>query len=313
MKILNLEPEQYSPVANDVLSSLGTVTNGLMSREDLIGSISAYDVVIVRLGHKIDREVIDAGTALKVIATPTTGLNHIDVDYATKKNIAVLSLKGETEFLSGIYATAEHTMALMLSLARHIPHAHNSVLDCIWNRDLFKGIELEGKTIGIIGLGRLGKKVSGYAHAFGMNVISYDTNPSCSAQNVVNVDLDTLLKTSDVVSIHIPSMPENLHFINDVCFEKMKEGVFFINTSRGDVICQSSLLKALQNKKIGAAALDVLEEEYDGVIEQSPLLEYARNNQNLILTPHIGGATYESMYKTEVFIAQKICDWVKTR
>ncbi len=313
MKILNLEPEQYSPVANDVLSSLGTVTNGPMSREDLIGSISAYDVVIVRLGHKIDREVIDVGTTLKVIATPTTGLNHIDVDYATKKNIAVLSLKGETEFLSGIHATAEHTMALILSLARHIPHAHNSVLDSIWNRDLFKGIELEGKTIGIIGLGRLGKKVAGYAHAFGMNVISYDTNPFCAAQNAVNVDLDTLLKTSDVVSIHIPSMPENLHFINDVCFEKMKEGVFFINTSRGDVICQSSLLKALQNKKIGAAALDVLEEEYDGVIEQSPLLEYARNNQNLILTPHIGGATYESMYKTEVFIAQKICAWVKTR
>lgn len=312
MRILNLEPDGYSADALKILQSHGDVVYGPLTRDDLLLALPSIDILVVRLGHQIDRKAIEAGKSLKAIVTATTGLNHIDIDAATERNIAVLSLKGEQEFLKTVHATAEHTMALMLALMRRLPFAHQSVMDGQWNRDLFKGGELEGKTLGILGLGRLGSKVAHYAKAFGMRVIAYDTDPSCVFDGVETVNSAAdLARTSDIVSVHIPSNKHNRHFVNVHFLSAMRPGSRIINTARGDVLDQAALISALQSGHLSGAALDVLEEEYQGSMGTSALVEYARGHHNVIITPHIGGATQESMHKTEIFMARKLDAFLK--
>lgn len=312
MRILNLEPDGYSADALKILQSHGDVVYGPMTREDLQSVLPSIDILIVRLGHQIDRSVIQAGVNLKAIVTATTGLNHIDVDAAAERNIAVLSLRGEQEFLKTVHATAEHTMALMLALVRRLPFAHKSVMDGLWDRDLYKGEELEGKTLGILGFGRLGSKVACYAKAFGMRVAAYDTDESLPFEAVEKINSPVALaRMSDIVSIHIPSNEQNKHFVNLDFLSSMKPGARLINTARGDVLDQNALLSMLRSGYISGAALDVLEEEYQGSTHQSPLINYAREHENLIITPHIGGATGESMHKTELFMANKLSKFLK--
>lgn len=310
MKILHLEPENYSPQANDILQGLGDVIYGPFTRAELIKNVHDIDVLIVRLGHQIDIDILNKATKLKAIVSATTGLNHIDVQYAEKKDITVLSLKGERGFLDTIHATAEHTFALLLALIRHVPFAHNDVISGRWDRNYFKGSELEEKTLGIIGLGRLGRKVAGYAIAFGMRVVAYDSDVTVSMPDVTMLDLADLAAQSDVVSLHIPSSSKNYHFIDADFYRRVKPGIFVINTSRGDVHNQAALLEGLISGRIRGAALDVLEEEVSGNISASPIVTYARSHSKVILTPHIGGATAESMEKTEVFMARKLAAWL---
>jgi D-3-phosphoglycerate dehydrogenase len=307
VQILNLEPKDYSPDAQIILERIGKVHNGPLSREDLVKKISSFDVLIVRLGHMVDSEIFEHAENLKVIVTAATGLNHIDLGVAASKAITVLSLKGEKDFLKGIHATAEHAMALILSLSRKLPFAHNHVMRGDWDRDQFKGMELEGKTLGILGYGRLGKKTAAYAKAFGMSVIAYDIDMEIETDDIKFAKTAReLAEKSDIVSIHITSTPENHHFINAGFINSMKVSAYLINTARGDVLDQTALLSALENQKIAGAALDVLEEEYEGGLSQSPLIAYAKKHRNLIITPHIGGATTESMHKTELFMANKL-------
>ncbi len=311
MRILNLEPLHYSPDAQSVLETLGDVTDGPLSRAELLEKIADFDILITRLGHQIDKEILDAARSLKIVVTATTGLNHIDLETTQQKKIEILSLRGEREFLDSIYATAELTLALILALYRKLPSAHQSVMEGQWNRDLFKGHELQGKSLGIIGLGRLGSKVAAYTKVLGMNVYAYDTNKDISLDGVENLyTLDEIAQSCDIVSVHIPSTPENHQIINSAFIDQMKPDSCLINTSRGDVLDQKALLEALENNKIAGAALDVLEEEYEGDIKSSPLIDYARSHDNLIITPHIGGATYESMHKTEIFMAEKLQQFI---
>ena len=167
IKILNSESKDYSQEAYSVLLSLGSVQQSNLNRKSLLELIPEYDVLIVRLGNYIDKEIIDTATNLKAIITATTGLNHIDVKYANQKNVEIISLQGEYEFLKNISATSEHTIGLLLSLLRNIPSASNSVKDSIWDRNLYKGKEISGKIFGILGYGRIGIKVARYAKAFG--------------------------------------------------------------------------------------------------------------------------------------------------
>ncbi|PZP54504.1 MAG: hydroxyacid dehydrogenase [Micavibrio aeruginosavorus] len=307
VRILNLEPLHYSANAQAVLETLGDVTNGPLSRNELLEKIGVFDVLVTRLGHQIDKEALNAANSLKVIVSATTGLNHIDMEVAQDKKITILSLQGEREFLDSIHATAEHSFALIFSLYRKIPSAHQSVMNGHWDRDSFIGNELQGKKLGIIGLGRLGTKVANFAKAFDITVYAYDTNPAVSMDGIENTSsLNEIADLCDIITIHIPSSKENKNFIASDFFNRMKRNAILINTSRGDVVDQVALLSSLKDKKIAAAALDVLEEEYNGNLGTSPLIEYARNHENLIITPHIGGATYESMHKTELFMAQKL-------
>lgn len=312
INILNIEPEDYCLKAKEILKSIGSLDEQCLTDEELIRIIPKYHVLITRLGRYISKDIIQAGINLKAIATAATGLDHIDDEAIARAGIKVISLKGEVEFLQTITATAEHTFGLMLSICRKIPYAFNDVLNGYWNRDVWKGIELKGKTLGIVGYGRLGKMVAGYGLAFGMRVIVCDPNILDLPDNINVFHLDELLKNSDFVSIHVPLNHTTLKMFGPLQFSQMKREAYLINSSRGDIIDEDAMISALEGKMIAGAALDVISGELDGYDKKksSRLIDYASKNNNLIITPHIGGATIDSMHSTEVFIAEKIRDYM---
>ena len=314
MKVLNVEPEGYSREAYSILGEIGEVVEKECDRNMLLSLISAFDVLIVRLGHKIDAEVFDAGENLKVVVTATTGLNHIALEEAKKRGVVVLSLKGEKSFLNSITATAEHTWGLLLSLVRMIPSAVEHVRDGNWDRDQFKGRQLSGLTLGIIGLGRLGTIIAEYGRAFRMRVVANDREDVARTENIEMICLAELLASSDVVCL-LPSYDAVSHeLIGSREFKMMKSNALLVNSSRGEVVDEAALLFALQNGEIAGAALDVLANETDQNKSWSarhPLIEYSQASRNLIITPHIGGATLDSMRQTEIFMAQKLTKFVR--
>lgn len=309
LNVLNVEPWNYSIEAKRILQKFSTVDEIPFSRNELLENIKNYDVLIVRLGYLIDEEVITRATSLQTIVTATTGLDHIDLKAASDRGITVLSLKGETGLLDTITATAEHTFALLLSLVRRIPQAFESVKCGNWCRDNFWGSELQGKILGIIGFGRLGKMVAEYGKAFKMEIIATDPDTQIKEQGIKQLDLADLLMQADVATIHVPLSDETHHLISSEEIQLFKEGSWLINTSRGDVLDELALLKALGEGRLAGAALDVLSNEFSiepDWVKGNPLVEYAKNHDNLLITPHIGGATCESMRKTEIFMAEKL-------
>jgi D-3-phosphoglycerate dehydrogenase len=253
-----------------------------------------------------------AAPNLRAIATPTTGLNHIDLAEAEKLGIRVISLQGETDFLQNVYATAEHTVALILSLTRHLPAAHQHVINGHWNRDLFIGNELHGKTAGVIGYGRLGRMVAKYLQIFGMRVSVTDIKSVDQVEHpdIESVSLHQLLRTSDVVTVHVPLSDQTTGFLSKREFACMKPGSWFINTARGELVDESALLDALRKGPLAGAALDVLADEYSSSLGENLLIRYAQQHQNLLITPHIGGCTTESREKTEHFLATRVVEFI---
>jgi D-3-phosphoglycerate dehydrogenase len=314
IRILNAEPFGYCKEAREILDRLGEVIEAALNREQLIAELSEYDVLIVRLAHKIDREVIDAGSRLKTIVTATTGLDHIDVDYACSRGIAVLSLQGEPEFLQNINATAEHTWALLLALMRRIPQAFLSVRAGEWDRDRFRGNELKGKRLGIIGFGRLGRRVACYGIAFEMAVAAFDPYAKDWMEGVARLpNLSDLLRSSDIVSLHVPLNDETAGMIEAHELVLMHPGSVLVNTSRGGVVNEADLIQALKDQILAGAALDVMSSELDQEKRRSsPLMFYASTHENLLITPHIGGATHEAMFETEVFMARKLARYLNS-
>lgn len=314
IRILNAEPIGYCKEAREILDGLGDVAEAICNRKELIGELSVYDILIVRLAHKIDREVIDAGSRLRIIVSATTGLDHIDLDYARSKGIAVLSLQGETEILETIHATAEHTWALLLALVRHLPQAFLSVRTGEWDRDRFRGNELRGKHLGVVGLGRLGRRVASYGNAFEMGVSAFDPYAKDWMDGVTRVQyLPDLLKNSDVVTLHVPLNDETAGMIGARELALMHPRSVLVNTSRGGVVNEADLVQALKDQTLAGAALDVVSNELDQEKRRSnPLLSYASAHDNLLITPHIGGATYESMSETEMFMARKLARYLNS-
>jgi len=310
LKILNVEPDQYSDEARSILKQIGQLVEQNMERSELLSSIHEFDVLVVRLKHQVDVELLNAARNLKTIVSATTGLDHIDLEIAAQKNITVLSLRGETEFLRSIPATAELTWGLLLALTRNIPAAHASVLNGEWQRDRFKGHELAGMRLGIVGIGRIGEKIARYALAFGMRVMAYDPYRTDFISGVdKKTTLDELLVEADVLSIHVPLNQETVNLIGARELNLLSPGAWLINTARGAVLNGTALLSNLLSGHLAGAALDVLAGER--VSERSPLLEYANAHTNLLITPHIGGVTYESMRATEIFMAKKLEQHVK--
>ena len=175
-RILNAEPDGYSYAATEVLRSFADVVEQPVDRAGLRAALPGFDALIVRLGFRVDHELLAAGTRLRVVATATTGLDHVDLAEASARGVEVISLRGEREFLDGIHATAEHTWALLLALLRRVPWAMASVVDGHWERDEFRGRELFGKRLGIVGLGRVGRQVAQFGRVFGMSVAAYDVD-----------------------------------------------------------------------------------------------------------------------------------------
>ncbi|MBI2543521.1 MAG: hypothetical protein HYW24_05045 [Candidatus Aenigmarchaeota archaeon] len=302
MNILVLTPEYYS---NEVLSELhefGNIDSKKMSYEELSNVIEKYDVILTRIGVIFDKPLLEKAGNLKVLATATTGIDHIDSEYAKKRGIEVISASGVNAT-----ATAEHTFTLILSLVRKVPWAFDSLKNFNYNRLEFLGTELNGKTIGIIGFGRIGSMVGRYAKSFGMNILTYDPFINKSLAEEIGakiVELDYLIENSDVITLHAFASPENENMIDYDEFSKMKNTAFLINVARGSLINEDALLDALKNKKIVGAALDVLKEEPP--TQNNKLIEYARQHNNLIVTPHLGGSTKESVHNAAVYVVQKV-------
>jgi D-3-phosphoglycerate dehydrogenase len=315
IKILVAEKSSFSVRGLETLSQIGSLDALDLNQAKLLQTARNYTVLVVRLGLLVNEDVLRASPGLMVIGTPTTGIDHIDLETAETLGIAVLSLKGERAFLDHVYATAEHTIALLLCLIRRIPAAFESVKNHEWRRDIYRGNELNGKTLGIVGCGRLGSMVARYGLAFGMRVIVYDPYQTVFPSGVeISASLLDLLEICDGVSIHVPLNRETQSMFSTKEFACMRPGAWLVNTARGAVIDEAALLNALESGRLAGAALDVICDEAD--IDSSkphPLIAYARGHDNLIITPHIGGATYESVEKADLFIANKITNYLKTR
>jgi len=308
MKILITEGEHFSRKAIEVLEELGEVTASDLDRPRLLAAVGEAQVLWVRLRNRIDAEVMDAAPGLRVICTPTTGLNHVDLAEAARRGIRVVSLRGEVDFLKDIRATAEHTIALALALLRRLPAATRHAESGGWNRDPFRGNELYGKTAGVVGYGRLGRIVARYLDAFGCRVLASE-RPDWDGSTdgfVTLVPLKELLSHSDLVTLHVNLCPATENFFNRDCFEGMKPGAWFINTARGELIDEAALLDRLKSGLLAGAALDVVRDEHRLEPDSNPLFAWAREHGNLLLTPHIGGCTVESMAKTEEFLARQL-------
>ncbi len=309
MKIVIVESQDFSKHALQLLSEIGTVI--LLDIQD-VNSLQNYlkdaDVLFVRLRFHISSSIIDSAPQLKYILTATTGLDHIDVDYFESKGGEVISLKGEYDFLSSIPSTAEHTWGLILALMRNTTKAFDDVKKGFWRRDLFKGNNLKGKRIGLLGLGRVGLQVANYAEVFGMEIGFYDHKNIEKVNCKKFYDPKSLFNWADIISIHIPLNNENFHFVNRVLLDQVKSNAVLINTSRGAIVDESYLCELIEKKMIKGYASDVLENEINSKnnLENERLVMLAKENYNVILTPHIAGATYESMEMTEVFVVEKL-------
>lgn len=306
MKIVITENEDFSPEVIQCFNTLGQVnTYDTKTRQELIQNISNAELIFIRLRFVIDKEIIDSNPNLKYILTATTGLDHIDVAYFESKGGKIISLKGEVEFLNSIPSTAEHTWGLLLALMRNTCKAANDVLQGNWRRDLFKGNNLSGKKIGILGLGRVGKQIANYAKAFNMQVAYYDIQEK-ETENLLKCNTpEELFKWADVISIHIPLNDNTIHFIDNKLLSLLKPTTVIINTSRGAVINEQHLIEHIENNKIKGYATDVLENELHINMAQNKLVSLANKGYNIIITPHIAGAAYESMHMTENFILKK--------
>jgi D-3-phosphoglycerate dehydrogenase len=305
MRLLIAEDREFSPEALARLRDVMTVETGDLDREQLLARVAPCDALWVRLRTRIDRAVFDAAPSLRLIVTNTTGLDHIDLDEAARRGIEVVSLRGEPEFLSTVTATAELTLALALGLLRHIPAAVDHVRGGGWDRYPFKGHDLFGKTAGIVGYGRLGRLVARYLLAFGMRVVAATPQP-CDPQPGVSIHpLDDVLRLADIVTLHVNLTEDTRGMIGARELALVKRGAWLVNTARGELVVEAALLEALESGRLAGAAVDVVCDTYAND-RMSPLRAYAASHDNLIATPHIGGYTFESLEKTELFLAEKV-------
>lgn len=309
-RILVCEPRDFSETVVSRLRQHADVELREISSAELPAVLDTYDVLWLRLAHRLDAALIAGAKRCRVVATAVTGLDHIDLEACNTKGIRVVSLKGETAFLKSVRATAELTLGLLMALMRRIPEAAASVKSGRWDRDSFRGNELNGKTAGIIGVGRLGTLVAGYLRAFGMRVIGYDIRADWAAE-VTGVEcaesLASLLEQSDVVTIHVDLNHGSRNLIDARALQQMKRGGWLVNTSRGGVVDEGALIAALESGHLKGAAIDVLTGE-PLVDARHPVVRYANENDNLLLVPHIGGNTCESFEKTESFIATRVLE-----
>jgi D-3-phosphoglycerate dehydrogenase len=299
--VLNLEPDHYSLQAIHYWEERGYkyLTPDFLSHDDRIN----VRILIVRLANYIDHIYLEPYPNLEFIITATTGLDHLDIGLINQRGIKLISLREHKEFLDTIPSTAEHTWALLMALVRNIPGANEHVKVGLWNRDIFRGTQLRGKTLGIIGLGRIGKKVADYGRAFQMDVIY--TDPHVNISTFKRVDgINELFKQSDIVSIHVHLSDETRGMINAKVISNARPGLLIINTSRGGIWVEKDLIKAFKNGIVNGVATDVL----DGELyrrNSNLLLKAQREGCNVIITPHIGGATWEAMWECEEFITKK--------
>jgi len=279
-----LVADTLNPEALEELKSIPnfevTLKTG-MDEDELVNTIADFHVTVVRGATKITRRVIESASNLELIIRAGIGLDNIDLEAAQEKGIQVANTPAATSI-----SVAEHTFGLMLAAVRNHGKANLSMKEHRWEKKVLSGTELYGKTLGIVGAGRIGQEVAKRALAFGMTVIAYDVIEIKTDLDIKQVSFDELLAQSDIISLHLPLTDQTKHMISNQEFEKMKDGTIIINAARGGTIDESALLQALQAEKVRAAAVDVFEKEPP---DDFSLIDHP----NVIATPHIGAAAKE--------------------
>ena len=277
------------------------ITPGKLSKQELFDMVGEFDGIALRSSTQITEELLGSAPNVKVVGRAGIGVDNVDVAACTKRGVVVMN----TPFGNAI-TTAEHAMAMMLSLARHIPQANQSTHEGKWEKSKFMGMELTGKLLGIIGAGNIGSIVAKKSIGYGLRVQAYDpflTEERANKLGVQKVDLDTLLGTSDIISLHVPKTPETANIISASAINKMKRGSLLINCARGGLVDELALLVALKSNHIKGAALDVYEVE---PAKDNPLFGLP----NIICTPHLGASTVEAQEKVAIQVAQQMSDYL---
>jgi D-3-phosphoglycerate dehydrogenase len=279
-----------------------TVLKQRLSEAELLPLVTETAAMVVRSETKITRKVIEAAPKLRVVGRAGVGVDNVDVEAATQRGIVVMNTpSGNT------ISTAELTFSMLMALARKIPQANASMKAGEWNRKSFQGVELYGKTLGILGMGRIGSEVARRAIAFGMRVLAYDPFLALSrakALQVELVELDELYRQSDFITVHMPMTEETAGMINAAAFDKMKPGVRVLNCARGGIINEADLFAAIKNGKAAGAALDVYE------VEPAPKDFPLRDLPQVIMTPHLGASTEEAQENVGIEVAEAITDYL---
>lgn len=305
---------QYKVLVADPIADAGVeylrgscsvdVQTGL-SEEELQKRIGAYDALVVRSETKVTEAVLDRGSRLQVVARAGVGVDNIDVQAATRRGVMVVNAP-----LGNTIAAAEHAMALMLSLARRVPAADASVRAGEWKRSRFMGTELNRKSIGIVGLGKIGMEVARRARSFGMTVLAFDPYVSSATAEALGarlLPLDELLTAADVVTVHVPLTAATRGLIGREQISTMRRGALLLNVARGGVVDEQAVVEAIESGQLGGAAFDVYEQE--PLPTSSPLLA----SDNTVLTPHLGASTREAQVKVAVEVAEQVVDVLNGR
>lgn len=299
-KVLVSDPIDQAGI--DILSQVAQVdVQTKLTPEELIRVIPEYDALMIRSGTQVTKDVIEAGTHLKIIGRAGVGVDNVDVPEATRKGIVVVnSPEGNT------IAAAEHTLAMMLAMSRYIAEANQSVKAGKWDRKSFMGVEVYKKTLGIVGLGKIGAHVANVARAMGMKLLAYDPFISHERAEQLGcrlVELDILLQEADYITLHLPKTPETTNLINADSIAKMKPTVRIVNCARGGIVDEQAIAEALKQGKIAGAALDVFSKE---PLEDDSFLRQL--GKELLLTPHLGASTEEAQINVAIDVAEQIRD-----
>jgi D-3-phosphoglycerate dehydrogenase len=297
----NITPEAVAVF--ETYGDIEAVATGTLPPAELKQTIADFDGIVIRTPTRLTADVLQAARRLKFIGRAGVGTDNIDIDAATAAGIVVMNAPtGNT------VSTAEFTIGLMLSLARWIPAAHNSVTGGLWDRKTYRGMELSGKTLGIVGLGRVGREVASRMRAFGMNIVAFDPYVAGDVfheTGATQVNMEELLRQSHLVTIHVPFTEKTRILINDRELALMPDGALLVNCSRGGIVSEDALVKALETGKLAGVALDVYENEPPG---DHPLFRHPR----CVFAPHLGAATGEARVRVATDAAKAVAEALTT-
>ncbi|CAM2803527.1 phosphoglycerate dehydrogenase [Paenibacillus sediminis] len=279
-------------------SDIEVVKNTGLSEDELVNIIGQFDALLVRSQTKVTERILTAGHNLKVVGRAGVGVDNIDLQAATKRGIVVINAPdGNT------ITTCEHTFAMMMALARHIPQAYAKTVSGVWDRKSYLGVELRNKTLGVLGMGRIGSEVAKRAKAFGMDILGYDpflTEDRAEKLGVKLATVDDIIRNADFMTVHTPLTPETRHMISRPQFEVMKKGMRIINCARGGIIDEMALIEAINEGIVAGAAFDVFEQEPPQ--QDHPFL----NHPKIIVTPHLGASTVEAQENVAIDVSEQV-------
>lgn len=298
--------DDLHPVFKEQATALGFEVDDKpeITRAETLAIIKNYVGIAVRTKFRIDKELFDVAPNLKFVARAGAGLDNIDETIAKERNIVLINApEGNRD------AVGEHAIGLLLSLMNNFRNADKEIRNCVWDREGNRGYELKGKTVGIVGYGFMGQKMAQKLKGFEVNVIAYDKYKTGFTDEFAReVSMEEIVKHSDVLSLHIPLTKETKQMVNDEYFYHFKKPIFFINTARGEIVNTSAVLDNIKKDKILGAGLDVLETEKFPALGEQAWFDDLKQNGKVILTPHVGGWTFDSYRKISEVLAQKLSD-----